>query len=407
MLATLAIPLDVSAIRRALTPRRFSGAQRRPAPARVESARHGASHAAGASAPVAVRPRTIVLPPLAGEVPAIDVVAVSDPEALPTDRQLLADAIVAELEAQVRHAECGGHEQMLGLANAERYPSLPQWLALRGSALALRSLFAPSGAERLAYGFDFDDFLAPRFDGASAVELLRALLGPERAGRIVDRHRAFCDAPMTDEARLLMAGAIDARAIRQSAVIAAQAIVARRERWGDDVRLAAVGAGTGDAFAELAATLGARWPTLVDNDPMALAAAEVVMSQRLPAANVRSHLAYRGTAGALAEADVAGFDVIDLTGAMHTLDDRDALQLLQCARLALRPGGVVVTANMLDERPLQLFFDRVLRWPGVIQRSPARLAQLVAAAGFREDRLSLAIPANAPVHVVATIDTAA
>ena len=62
---------------------------------------------------------------------------------------------------------------------------------------------------------------------------------------------------------------------------------------------------------------------------------------------------------------------------------------------------------MLVNRPQVTFFEHVVRWQGVARRSPAQLARLIAAAGFPPQAVALAIPASAPVHVVATIDGAA
>jgi SAM-dependent methyltransferase len=360
----------------------------------------------GADAPAPIAPLAPRARPRLVDGPPVDMVTIADPEALSPHDQLVADALIAELEAEARRAQRRALDRPSALANPERYPSMAQWLALRGTALALHPLHRPS-SERLVHGFDFADFLVPRFDGASAVDVLRDMLGAERAGAIVDRHRAFCDAPMSDEARLVLAGSADARAIRQRSAITAHTIAALGWRWSRGVRVAAVGAGSGDAVCELAARLDARSLTLVDRDPMALAAAHVVCAERLPDAVVRPVLAARGAARTLGEQPGSGFDVIDLRGAVGTLTDAGVAALLLGARAALRPGGVIVTANMLDRRPQQTFLDHVLRWPAVVQRSPAQLHRAIAGAGFDARQVALAIPATAPVCAIATIDTAA
>jgi len=395
--ATLTPPAESAAHRALTSRRRFRGVTpeghtRRP------RRRPGATSAPSGFAAVPIaRPLPVAGPPL-------EMVTIADAEALSPLEQFVADGLIAELEAQARRAQRSGYEGSVGLAHPERYPSMPQWLALRGSALALHSLHRPSQAQRLAHGFDFDAFLRPLFDGESAVDALRALLGPERAAAIIGRHRVFCETPMSDEARLLMRGAIDPRAIRQRALIATHTVVARRAGRDASPRVAAVGAGTGDAVAQLAAGLGAGELTLVDRDPMALAAASVVTTERVPGLDVHAKLARRGIGAELAAA--GRFDVIDLTGALDTLPDGAAVELLRSARRALRPDGIVVAASMLDKRPQQTLLDRVLRWPAVIQRSADDLTRLVDAAGFSTGQVSLAIPATAPVYTIATIDTA-
>ena len=404
MPAATATPTTDSAARRARAPRRFAGVMlegRTPPRATARTMVRRPGRPAGTARLGAIAKAL----PLPVDGPPIEMVTVTDPEALAVHDQFVADGLVAELEAQARRAQRSGYEGSIGLEHPERYPSMPQWLALRGSALALHSLHHPSRAARLARGFDFDAFLRPLFDGESAVDTLRTLLGPERAGRVIDRHRVFCETPMTDEARLLMGGAVDARAIRQRALLASHAVAGRRSRWDAAPRIAAVGAGTGDAVARMAADLDAGRLTLVDRDPMALAAASVVIGERLPGIRLQATLARRGLVAELAAA--GSFDVVDLTGALDTLPDGAVVELLRAARRALRPGGVVLAANMLDRRPQQTLLDRVLRWPAVTQRSAGRLAGLIGAAGFPGGQLSIAIAATAPVYAVATIDSAA
>jgi SAM-dependent methyltransferase len=113
--------------------------------------------------------------------------------------------------------------------------------------------------------------------------------------------------------------------------------------------------------------------------------------------------------GNVAELAASGrFDVVDLAGGvLDALPDGAVVELLRTARRALRPGGVVVAATMLDRRPQQTLLDRVLRWPAVIQRPASELARLVDAAGFPARQVSLAIGATAPVYAIATIDSAA
>ncbi len=402
MPAVIATPPAESAARRALAPRRFAGVTLESS-ATLRAARLGSRRSARRGGRAATPVPGATTRPLHLQGPPVDMVTIADPQALPVRDQLVADGLVAELEAQARRAQRSGRDGCSGLERAERYPSLPQWLALRGSALALHSLHRPSDAERLASGFGFEDFFMPLFDGESAVDALRALLGPERAAKVIERHRTFCETPMSDEARLLMAGAVDARALRQRAQLATHALGAMRERWTDGARIAAVGAGTGDAVAQVAAVLDAASLTLIDRDPMALAAASALTRERAAGLPVQAALARRG---AVAELTAAGeFDVVDLSGALDTLPDAAVVELLRAARGALRPGGVVLAAAMLDRRPQQTLFDHVLRWPAVNQRSASQLARLVGAAGF--PRVSLSILATAPVYAIATIDTAA
>ena len=338
--------------------------------------------------------------PLRTRGPPVDLVTISDPETLRVHEQLVADGLIAELEAQARRALRSGYDRAASFARR----SLPVAAAVaRAARLGARAALAvppvagrPARA-RLSLRGPARAALRRR---VSAVDALRTLLGCERAGRIADRHRAFCEAPMTDEARLLMGGAIDARAIRQRALIAAHAVAARG-RWAARIAASArhgrrrrADRRGGRARRRSRSSTATRWRW-----PPPRSSAGALPGRACSGAGA----ARRG----VAELAAAGsFDVIDLTGALDALPDGAAVELLRGARGAA-PGGVVVAAAMLDRRPQQTLFDRVLRWPAVTQRSAGRARRLIAAAGFPERQVSLAIPATAPVYAIATIDSAA
>ena len=72
-------------------------------------------------------------------------VTIADREALGVHEQLIADALIAELEAEARRAlrGAGAGAGSPALLDEERYPSMAQWLALRGTALALHPAAPP------------------------------------------------------------------------------------------------------------------------------------------------------------------------------------------------------------------------------------------------------------------------
>ena len=144
MSAAIATPPAESVVRRALAPRRFAGVTLE-SPAALRAARGSTRHAVRrpGSSIATIPARRTTARPLHLQGPPVDLVTISDPETLPVHEQLVADGLVAELEAQARRALRSGYEHCCGLAHADRYPSLPQWLALRGSAFALHSLLPP------------------------------------------------------------------------------------------------------------------------------------------------------------------------------------------------------------------------------------------------------------------------
>jgi hypothetical protein len=59
---------------------------------------------------------------------------------------------------------------------------------------------------------------------------------------------------------------------------------------------------------------------------------------------------------------------------------------------------------MLDERPQQAFFTKVIQWPAVIQRSPAALLELIKRAGIARHQVKLVASPDAPIYAVAGIN---
>ena len=348
--------------------------------------------------------------PLRTRGPAIDAVSIADPGALGVHDQLAADGLVAELESQARRALRSGRDPGAELRDGERYPSLPQWLALRGSTLALHAMQRPSRSARLADGLHFEDLLAPRLDGISAVDALREQLGDERAAVIAERHRAFCEAPMSEEARLLSAARSTRGPSGARDLIAAHTVATRAERW-DRVRIACVGA-TGDGAAALAAAAPGTPAelTLIGRDPMALVGAEVVAQARSQGTRVRAELARAGVArGARrARAGRRGRRRRPHDGARGAARRRGGhaparRAARRCARRRHRRGEHARRAPAAD-------LSRARRAAGP-RSSSARPPQLARARGggrLRGARRSRSrSPRRRPSYAIATIDTLA
>jgi SAM-dependent methyltransferase len=338
--------------------------------------------------------------------------SVPDPHGLNAPEQALADHLVAELEADVNDLALD-HPGGSALLDERRFPSLSPWMGMRGSALALHTIYRAGTVDRCAWQLAPEVFTMPRFGGRSAVEVLEEKVGAATAARIHARHEAFVAAPLLPASRLVLAGCADCRAVRARAALAASLIETRFQARTSPVRLASVACGAAGPIAETARLLTERdvpveGLALLDRDPMALAAGGHIARQTLDDLEPELLLVdlidgTRRRAVDLTPYCGPGWDVVDILGLFEYLPALLAIDLVRNAVAACRPGGIVVVANMLDERPQQAFFSRVIQWPAVIQRSPAELLALLESAGVTREQVELVASEDAPVYAVAGI----
>lgn len=363
-----------------------------------------------------VRPRrntlTVVPEQAAGSPAHVQLRSVPDPQGLDAAEQLLADLLIAKLEGEVAHMT---REQpgVSALLDEQRFPSFSPWMGMRKSALALHTAYRAGSQTRCAWGLEPDVFTTPAFGGLSAVEALAQQVGSEIAARIHARHEAFLAAPLSPAGRLILAGCLDAQAVRARATLAASLIQARFETRSAPVRLASVACGAAGPIAETARKLGERGVpvdglTLLDRDPMALAAGGSIARQALHGFDPELRIVDlidvpKRRAVELVPYAGPGWDVVDILGLFEYLPDSFAIELARNAVAACRPGGIVVVANMLDERPQQAFFSKVMQWPAVIQRSPDELRGLLDRAGIAREQVTLVGGREAPIYAVAGI----
>ncbi len=152
---------------------------------------------------------------------------------------------------------------------------------------------------------------------------------------------------------------------------------------------------------------------LVDWDPLALASAVsladvhgmrgIINIQRrnLKDENTYAHLEEDGK-----------FDIVDLLGVEEYFTNTDnanpakhheAAQLLARARQLVKPGGTIIFGNMLNNRPQQVFFNQVIQWPGLQQRSVEETLRIIEEAGFDPHDVSVRIPAGSGIYAVYAI----
>lgn len=92
--------------------------------------------------------------------------------------------------------------------------------------------------------------------------------------------------------------------------------------------------------------------------------------------------------------------MVDALGIFEYFDDQRSVLFLKNAYRLVRPGGVMVAANMLSDRPELAFNQRGIGWPKIFLRSREELKQLVVRAGVPVDCMAMTIPEDGVYAVV-------
>ncbi len=215
---------------------------------------------------------------------------------------------------------------------------------------------------------------------------------------------------------MCLQGHRDARAIRTRAIAATELILERSSRWQDPTRIASLACGAAHPVARMSEELKDRGiqvasVSLLDRDPLALAAGRSVMTQEAPDLPLNIFLTDLLDLEQLRAVDLrpqlgtASQQVVEMLGLFEYLPDMMAVDLLRRVREVLAPGALVVFANMLQPRPGQDSFEHVIQWPALFQRSIPELADIVLSAGYPMEQLTVVVPDDF-VYQVALIDTA-
>jgi len=305
------------------------------------------------------------------------------------------------------------------LFDRDTHPSGAAWHGVAKRAIALHTLYNIGRHERPQDGLDAAVYDEPLFrDGAaSARDLLHDERGQGAAERILARYDAFFSAPPTrdgtDDYGLTsydyLLGVVDSHAVRTRADTAKAAL---REHFSGtpraELRIVSVACGAAEAMYEFAAEASRRGTEsvaidLVDHDPLALAtfaglARTYGMGDRLRLH--RKNFLKTPLDRVIAPGSV---DVVDLIGVFEHLPTsragyRFAEHLLRHAAGILRPGGVIVLANMLPHRPQQAFFSSV--WPPLQQRSIAQMLGILGRVGFDPRSIAVRVPGREGVYAV-------
>lgn len=365
----------------------------------------------------------------------------NSPELLDPHEQMLVDDRIQEWEAI---AESEGPD-----AAFEAFTSLPalaQWAVLRKRAVALHTLYNASEIKTLGEGIDTGSFRRPLFeDGKSAFDLLveskkDPVEGLEKAELIERLYTEFIKSAVESdgdkESRNIFKGCLDGRAVNSRAVtafgMAIDHINENSTHPRNDIRVASLACGAaGRVYSDLVEGLNhsdhkVEKIELVDNDPMALAAAhaladgkpgiqdklgihranllepdflEAIKPESLDMVDMLGIFEYLPSN----KAEVAAFMGVDSSELEDGPDYNYAARFLERAGTLVKPGGQMILGNMLNERPQQGFFSDVVQWPQLYQRTMADVLNIINEAGYSMDGVEVKVPANDGVYAVYAI----
>lgn len=292
------------------------------------------------------------------------------------------------------------------LLDEAAWPAVPAWMGMRKQAIALHPIYRPQGLGVLGGTLHPEHLRRPLAGSLDAFTILEQQSGAAVARRIRERYDTFLTTEVTPQARWLLVAHVDARAIRWRAAASARLALEAARGWTGPVNLVSLACGAAGPVALLVDQLHAQGIdvaslTLVDKDPVALAAGRAVASQHLDPQVLRVELfdlidTSTGAAyplGALVPA--GGAHMVEILGLFEYLPDFVAVNLLREVKAQLHPTGMVLLGNMLDVRPGQDSFTHVIQWPRLVQRSVTQVLELAFQAGYDLSRSTVAVP---PAH---------
>ena len=131
---------------------------------------------------------------------------------------------------------------------------------------------------------------------------------------------------------------------------------------------------------------------LTDSDPMALATAVGLAENTNLEQKIDIQLRNLITEPLTSFIKEKSVDLVDLLGLFEYLPKELSIELLNKVREIVKPGGLIIFGNMLDERPQQQFFSNVVQWPSLQQRSIKEVLGIVHKAGFSLNETSVRVP---------------
>lgn len=246
----------------------------------------------------------------------------------------------------------------------------------------------------------------------------------QEAARAVDERinsvREFINAPVTPKFAEVIKYCTDSLGIRERGDLVKKITIdhildidmQNENRSIDDMLVMSFGCGTGlptlQMLKELKEETG-QAPTaiLIDQDPLALAAAQNLAKKMGLENNVEIHChrlfsKFGRPLGLKKVLKGRQVDVMEDSGLREYLPDMVHKKLTEESWGFLRDGGLMITGNMNANRPQKDFLHGLMGWtPNVIMRTIARSLQLLQAAGVSKDNVTVNVTASGVYSVFA------
>lgn len=246
----------------------------------------------------------------------------------------------------------------------------------------------------------------------------------QEAARAVDERinnvREFINAPVTPKFAEVIKYCMDSLGIRERGDLVKKITIdhirgidmRNENRSIDNMLVMSFGCGTGlptlEMLKELKEETGqAPKAILIDQDPLALAAAQNLAKKMGLENNVEIHChrlfsKFGRPLGLKEVLEGPRVDVMEDSGLREYLPDMVHEKLTKESWGFLRDGGLMITGNMNANRPQKDFLHGLMGWtPNVIMRSIAKSLQLLQAAGVSKDNITANITASGVYSVFA------
>lgn len=246
----------------------------------------------------------------------------------------------------------------------------------------------------------------------------------QEAARAVDERinnvREFINAPVTPKFAEVIKYCMDSLGIRERGDLVKKITIdhifgidmRNKDRSIDDMLVMSFGCGTGlptlEMLKELKEETGqAPKAILIDQDPLALAAAQNLAKKMGLENNVEIHChrlfsKFGCPLGLKKVLKGRQVDVMEDSGLREYLPDMVHKKLTEESWGFLRDGGLMITGNMNANRPQKDFPHGLMGWtPNVIMRPIARSLKLLQAAGVSKDNITANITASGVYSVFA------
>lgn len=301
-----------------------------------------------------------------------------------------------------------------GYDDFRAHSGIAAWSKLTKRAIALHTLYNPDN-DLIGSNIDADIYDRPLFDGYSANELLIAQkkIPLEKALFWINAYKEFTETPIDDGStdkvgsRDYFKGAFDARAVRTRAItamhMAENSIISDSNSHNrNNLISASLACGAAGPVYNLVSHLEKKGLNfekilLIDQDPMALATAQSLGEHAGLDSKIKLELKDLLSDNLTDYIEPNSVDIVDLLGLFEYIPNSEkhgkwCTALLDKVSEIIKPDGLILFGNMLNDRPQQTFFDNVVKWPRLHQRTISDVISILNDSGYSNEQISIRVP---------------